>query len=343
MRSMLLASWLAFVAGCTGSAAEPDGRPVGDESQDTGAPPPDRDAAAAGADAAAEEPDYPTPTPVLRFDGAGFSCPDSGVCLPAMDQCLCQAELDALNYTAQSHFLAVSTEAHRADIRSVGNYQAYYVNDFNHDAAGHGWTMVTAAARADEMVERCEAAFPTICPKWFLINEISSSAWQNNQAYRTWVAGVARRLRVTHDKQPIVFAPFAAPGANGDDWQALAAHAYIGVENYLSGAEIKAHAFSQTWCRGQYQASIDAYGARGVPKSRLVLTEHFGNTRADKPWGRGGVSDADWARAIRVRAAAAGALDFAGFASYAWAFNWVHEEIARRLEYEALYGTLALP
>lgn len=115
------------------------------------------------------------------------------------------------------------------------------------------------------------------------------------------------------------------------------------VENYLSGAEIKAHAFSQTWCRSQYQASIDAYGARGVPKSRLVLTEHFGNTKADKPWGRGGVSDADWARAIRVRAAAARALHFAGFASYAWAFNWVHEEIAQRLEYEALYGTLALP
>jgi len=80
-----------------------------------------------------------------------------------------------------------------------------------------------------------------------------------------------------------------------------------------------------------------------VPRSRLVLTEHFGNTKGDKPWGRGGVSDADWTRAIRVRSAAARSLEFVGFASYAWAFNWMHEEIAQRLEYEALYGSLALP
>src|SRR5690349_21459163 len=296
MRSTLLATWVAVVAGCTGSAGEPGDHPDDAPSHDGGVTRSDADAGTdgddAGPDAGAEEPDYPTPTAVRRFDGAGFNCPETGVCEPDMEQCFCQAELDALNYTSQSHFLAVSTEAHRADIRSVGNYQAYYVNDFNHDAAGNGWTMVTAAARADEMVERCEAAFPTVCPQWFLINEISASAWQNSQAYRTWVAGVARRLRVTHGKQPIVFAPFAAPGANGDDWQALAAHAFIGVENYLSGAEIKAQGFSQAWCRAQYQASIDAYGARGVAKSRLVLTEHFGNTKADKPWGRGGVSDA---------------------------------------------------
>ena len=47
-----------------------------------------------------------------------------------------------------------------------------------------------------------------------------------------------------------------------------------------SEAEIKANGFSQTWCRAEYKKSIDTYGARGVPKSRLILTEHFANTAA---------------------------------------------------------------
>lgn len=301
------------------------------------------------ADAAPVEPeepteeDYPTPTAALRFDVAGLSCPSSGVCEANMDQCFCPAEFEKLNYTTQSHFLGVATERHRAKIRSVGNYQAFYVNDLNHDDAGNGWTQVTAAARADEMVAVCQASFPTVCPQWFLVNEISSSTWQNSAAYRKWVAAVARRLKVTHGKAPIVFAPFATPGRNDADWQALAAVAHIGVENYLSGAEIKANGFSQTWCKAQYRASIDAYGARGVAKTRLILTEHFANTTSAKPWGRGGVSDEDWRRAIKVRSAAARSLDFRGFASYAWSFNALHEEIPTRLTYEELYGSIALP
>jgi hypothetical protein len=329
--------WLAALGGaCSGRAGD------GDRSADAGGLVEIPDAAPPGESDAGLLEDYPTPTPVMRFDLAGFLCPSAGVCEPQKDQCFCQAELDHLNYTSQSHFLVVATEAHRDDIRSVGNYQAYYINSLNYNAAGMGWRYVTPEARADEMVARCEEDFPTICPKWVLVNEISSSVWPADQAYRTWVIRVARRLRA-RGKEPVMFAPFATVGRNGDDWQALALSAHIGVENYLSGAEIKAHGFSQAWCRSQYQASIDAYGARGVPKSRLFLTEHFASNTADKGWGRAGVPDDDWRRAIQVRSAAARELHFPGFVSYCWACNGMHEDIATRLTYEDLYGSLTLP
>ncbi len=287
--------------------------------------------------------DYPTPVPVQRFDVAGFICPPSGVCDPALDNCFCRAEFDGLNYTSQSHLLGMGAETQRPLIRGAGNYQAYYVNDLNHAADGTGWRYVTATARADEMVARCRESFPTVCPQWFLINEISPSVWPVDGNYRRWVTAVARRLRETHNKLPIVFAPFAAAGQNDGDWQALSSVAHIGVENFLSGAEIKAHGFSQSWCAGQYQQSLSAYQARGVPKSRIILIEHFANNVAGKGWGRAGVSLADWKTAIRARSAASRSLHFAGFLSYCWACNGLHESNQNRRELEDIYAAIAMP
>ena len=92
-----------------------------------------------------------------------------------------------------------------------------------------------------------------------------------------------------------------------------------------------------------YQETIDAYDALGVGLDRLFLIEHFGQTTADKSWGRAGVSVAGWHNAIEARSAAAQAVGFAGFISYAWSWNLMHETDENRLAFEATYVAQSLP
>jgi hypothetical protein len=60
-------------------------------------------------------------------------------------------------------------------------------------------------------------------------------------------------------------------------------------------------------------------------------------------WGRAGVSVAGWQNAIKARGQAAGSLGFAGFVSYGWSGNQMHETDANRLAFEDAYSALALP
>jgi hypothetical protein len=119
----------------------------------------------------------------------------------------------------------------------------------------------------------------------------------------------------------IVFSPFSNPGANDASWQALTQHAYIGVENYLSGEEVKNNGFSVAWAQAQYESSQTSYKNRGVPESRLFLTEEFAQTVAGTAWGRAGVSADDWEQVIHVRDQAILGANYAGFLSYAWGKN----------------------
>ena len=100
---------------------------------------------------------------------------------------------------------------------------------------------------------------------------------------------------------------------------------------------------SVAWCREQYEESRARYAKLGVPKSRLMLLEHFGQTKSDAGWGRAGVSDAGWKNAIRARAAAARQLDFAGYVTYGWGGNKMLESTAARHEFMKTYRALALP
>jgi hypothetical protein len=119
----------------------------------------------------------------------------------------------------------------------------------------------------------------------------------------------------------IVFSPFSNPGANDASWQALTQHAYIGVENYLSGEDVKNNGFSVAWAQAQYESSQTSYKNRGVPENRLFLTEEFAQTLAGTAWGRAGVSADDWEQVIHVRDQAILGADYAGFLSYAWGKN----------------------
>ena len=282
--------------------------------------------------------------------GGTYACPWDG---PPEANCACQADFDRHNYARTSgglrrgHLLAVSSDLRDDEIRGMGNRSAYYVDRMN-----EGWTS-GARARAAAMMADASAAFPGGAPRWFLLNEISAGLWQNGgdtgTRYRRFVAQLAEELSVRHGRKVVIFVPFARPGAHGPDWQAVARHAYLGVESYVTGASIGAHGYSQTWVRAQYQATLDAYANRGVSSRRLVMTEHFGHTVAGVNRGRSGVGIGEWRRAVEVRTRAARTLPVFGHASYAWGFNQMGANNTNRWSIQDLYhrliggGTIELP
>lgn len=276
----------------------------------------------------------------LRFDVATLNCASSAAdesCAKDVDKCFCAPELDALNY-GKPHFLAVGTDQHKAEIRGAGNYQAVYVNALN-----VGWKGTTGAAWADDLMKGLALDFPTGVPRWVFMNEISAGTWPDHADYRQFVVDVAARLSGAHGRKVIIAAPFARPGKNGPSWQALAQHAWIAAEVYLTGAQINATGNSAAWCEAQYRASANAYAALGVPRDRLMLVEHFGNTAAGEAWGRAGVSDAGWKNAIQARAKGAKNVGFAGYLSYLWGSNQMHDDEASRLDAIDTYAGLTLP
>lgn len=268
---------------------------------------------------------------------SGYQCPGGGpVCPQEGEQCLCQTELDHTNAlrvlrdgTVQGHYVVMGSDRRRGEIGRQGNRLAVNINAMN-DAWEEG-----AAARARAMMEWAQRQFPDGVPSWFLLNEISASRWvdatERGTRYRAYVVELARQLKEVHGRRVIVFSPFATVRRHFASWRALSQHARIGVEHYLSGAEIAAAGFSESWCRAQYQRTLDTYGAAGVARSRLVLTEHFGQTVPGKGWGRAGVSGPSWLRAVQVRTRAARSLPFYGYAAYAFSWNTDSRPSAERV------------
>jgi hypothetical protein len=278
--------------------------------------------------------------PDLRFDVAWFCCP----CYP--DNHFCQSHMDHLNLpTPNGHYLAMPTDAHRAEIIARGNLLAGYYNTLN-----DGWTTNSGTIKAAMIDDEIASGFSTgPKPTWLTLNEISAGTWPDNAAYRAWLREVVHTLKFTYGYEVILFSPFPNPGANGADWQALSVDCYIAVENYLSGQEIKNNGFSISWCQSQYQSSITSYGNRGVPKSRLMLAEHFGQTSTNLAdgttvtWGRNNVSYADWDNAINARSVAARNVGYPGFLSYAWYSDTMLTPDADLLHFEDTYTSNSLP
>jgi hypothetical protein len=285
----------------------------------------------------------PPPGPYkLRFDLATLQCGASGVCTGDEDKCFCPPDFAALA-ALPGHFLAVGGEKSKSTTWGSGNVQAVYVNEFITD-----WKL-GGAQRADAVIAKAKQDFPCGVPKWFLVNEISNSLWPDTPSYRQFVIDFAKRLKLGYGKTVVIAAPFQTIAANAASWTELQKHAYIGVEAYLSGKEIKDNGFSVSWCQAQYAASVAAYAKQGVPKSRLFLFEHFANsdTMMDNgipiKWGRQAVSAADWHKAIKVRSQAAHNIGFAGFVSYDWGGNGMHAPESDRLAFMNTYLAQTLP
>lgn len=268
----------------------------------------------------------------LDFEVGGFRCPAGvAVCPSTSEQCICQTEQDHLDSvrvmadgSVEGHYMVLGGDTRRGEVEAMGNRLAVNINELNTD-----WE-TGAATRANAMMAWARRQFPGGVPQWFLLNEISRGAWtdtsERGARYRRYVGEVARELSEVHGRRVVVFSPFFRPGFDGrflyhDAWATIGRYAYVGVENYLSGENIRAHGFSESYCRARYQQSVTSYGALGVPRNRLMLAEHFGSTRAGITWGRAGVSLDDWLHAIRVRTRAQHAVPVAGYIGYAWAWN----------------------
>jgi hypothetical protein len=220
----------------------------------------------------------------LRFEVATFNATAEG----SADH-FNQVMFDHLNVASPMgpyHF-AMGGDTHRAELDATGNTLAVYHNSLTSVYTSSAHVAVDAADEIDGYVRSLFTGFGP-APKWITLNEISSSLWTNGtstgQTYRTWLADTTARLHDHYGYEVIVFAPFSNPGANDASWQALTQHAYIGVENYLSGEEVKNNGFSVAWAQAQYESSQTSYRNRGVPESRLFLTEEFAQTTAGTAW-----------------------------------------------------------
>jgi hypothetical protein len=254
-----------------------------------------------------------------------------------------QAMFDHLNVVSPFgpyHFM-MGSDLRRSQLEAKGNTLGTYYNTLTDLYTNSGHNPVAAADALDFYVrDRFTDTGPA--PKWISINEISSSLWQNSSEYRTWLVDTMRRVREHYGYEPIVFAPFSNPGANDATWEALGQHAYIGVEHYLSGEEIRNSGFSVGWAQARYESSKTSYMARGVPEDRIFLTEHFGQTLAGSGWGRAGVSADEWERAIRVRDSAILNADFSGFLSFAWGKNGMQVSDAELIRFEDAHMSMAV-
>ena len=273
--------------------------------------------------------------PDLKFDVVTFCCPCS------VDSHICQAQFDHLNLpSTNGHYIAMGTDAHRLELATNGNALAIYYNTF-----GDGYPTNSGAQQAVLIDQYAASGFTSTGPKpaWIVLNEISSSLWQSDAAYCGWARDVVHALKNTYGYNVILYAPFANPGANASDWQAITADAYIGIENYLSGSEVKANGFSVSWCQSQYQSSITSYTSLGVARGRLMLGEEFTQSTAGTGYGRSGVSSNDWDTVILARNQAAQNAGFAGFLSYAWGGNAMLVPDNELIHYEDTYRTNQLP
>jgi hypothetical protein len=248
-----------------------------------------------------------------------------------VNKCFCDAELAHLN-AAPAHFLAVGTDGHRGDLWAAGNFQAVYVDTLNDMYPGS-----TGAAKADAVIAAATTTFPTGVPEWFIVNEISTSQWPSDAAYRTYVRAFAARLAQNYSKSVVVASPFPAPAANAADWTALAGNAYVAVEIQLTGKDVNGNGNSVAWCKTQLEASVTAYGNQGVGLGRLMLVDNYANSAATTGFGRQGVSAAGWKNAIDAREQAAKQVGFAGYISYAWANNEMADTAPTRTGFEDDY------
>ncbi|HEV2453185.1 MAG TPA: hypothetical protein VGY98_02925 [Verrucomicrobiae bacterium] len=272
-------------------------------------------------------------TPDMRFDVVTFCC----VCSNSI---MCDPEFQHLNFpSGNGHFVAMGDDIHRAELLANGNILAIYYNDFDMGPFTNG---TDTAAMIDQSSESLFMNTGPL-PDWIVLNEISGSQWPTNQTYRAWVRDVVHALHNTYGYSVIVYSPFPTVAGNDASWQAVSADAYIAVENYLSGQEVQAQDFSESWCQSQYENSITSYNAHGVPASRLILGEHFGQTLSGTGWGRAGVSSNDWDSALNARDTAALNDGFAGFIGYDWGNDDLGVATNEMMHFEDTYSDDPLP
>lgn len=289
----------------------------------------------------------------VHFDYTSFDNPNT----PGITPHFGQAQFNVLNYPSiNGNYMMTSTDMHRPEMTANNNALAEFYNNFlaDYNTQYRSTTGLDAIAEADAInsYTNKNSTKTGSRPNWMILNEISASVWpdisQKGTDYRKWVIDVVTRLHDTYGYDVVTYSPFANPGNNAADWQALAAKSYIGVENYLSGEEVMSHgtdyASRKTWAQAQYAWSKTAFGNLGVASSRLFLGEEFANTVSGTAWGRAGLSASDWDTVIQIRQDAILGAGYTGFLAYAWGSNGMGITEAEQIQHEYWYRTrLVLP
>jgi hypothetical protein len=295
-----------------------------------------------GGDPAASREDDLGQGTAFRIDVAGLDCGNAADSCPAgLDKCECMTEFEPLNY-AKPHLVAVASNLLKDRIHARGNFIVAYYDKLN-DGFNAGKTGGAAAA---DLMAQLGKQFEGTVPRYVLLNEISKEQWTSRDPnYRRYVLSLVSDLAQVHERIPIVCAPFGLPAqySDGADWADLAKVAYVADEIEVSGAEVEQAAFAIEPVRKMYEDSIASWVKVGVPKDRLLVLDNFSGTPAKTTFGRDGVSEDSWRRAIEVRATAVAPLGAGGYVSYGWAGNKMHAASPTRVEWMRAYASHTLP
>jgi hypothetical protein len=280
----------------------------------------------------------------LRFDVITFDYAAESVELPSLDF-----------PSANGHVINMGSATYAQQINAQGNTLGNYYNNFNTQTDGTALFADDPNPHdAAEVVQGwINSEFTSGQNGWVALNEVSSSTWNgsNGNAYRTWLIGVVKDLKLGDNSDPahpipahtgvILFAPFANPGSsNAATWEAITQYAYVGDECYINGPTVQSDNFSVSTVQQTYQKSFNSWTvSAGVPASRLILSEEYTNSLAGNGFGADGLSGSTWQEAIEARDLAAYNVGFGGYIGYAWHKNDQNSSFADLESYEAAYAS----
>jgi hypothetical protein len=249
------------------------------------------------------------------------------------DRCFCWRDFNRLNFkTKGGHYMAVASGIGLGGemmkrARKNGNNVAYYVNDMHMHGSTNGAASATAFWKdACKRFKTCKAV-----PKFWIMNEILSERWPS-VAYQKWVIGLTKGLK-KRGLKPIISVPprwSVSPVVGGSSFTEIGKYGILALELYVSGQMYRSSGFSAQYLNNYYGRPLSAYLRLGIPRSRIFMYEHYANSNSAIPYGRQGVSDADWIRTIKDRNKVIAKLKFGGVLAYAWWLNSMKQSPAVR-------------
>jgi len=254
---------------------------------------------------------------------------------PSLLSCFCWHDFDRLNSKSKGgHYMAVGGGVgFGAEMikkaKANGNDIAFYINDMH----AHGSTNGLASANAFwkdacQKFQSCQKV-----PKFWIMNEILSERWPS-ASYQKWVVDMTKGL-AAHKVKPIIsVAPrWSSSPIGQSSFKQIGQHGYLALELYVSGQMLRGNRFSTAYLNNYYGRPLRTYQAMGIPKAKIFMYEHYANSDSSIPYGRQGVSDADWIRTIQLRNQVISKLNFGGVLAYAWWHNSMHQSAEQRDKY----------
>src|SRR5438309_2857057 len=111
---------------------------------------------------------------------AGRATPDLKFDVFTFGDTMSQSEFDHLNFpSTNGHYIAMGGDTHRYELATNGNALAIYYDTFHDD-----YPTNASAQEAAEIDQYSVSKFTNTGPRpdWVVLNEISTSLWENNSA-----------------------------------------------------------------------------------------------------------------------------------------------------------------